>query len=101
MNCTSHEFCARDIKLLDETGVDETYPTFHPALPATKERMTAFNQKNWPQRNHTLKQRLLFEGKVRSKEGEFDGAAMIVPTNAALDNWIEQSKAYGNTVTMN
>ena len=54
--------------------------------------------KNWPQRNHILKQRLLFEGKVRAKEGEYDGASMIVPTSATLDQWIDQSKAYGSTL---
>lgn len=54
--------------------------------------------KNWPQRNHILKQRLLFEGKVRAKEGEYDGASMIVPTNTTLDQWIDQSKAYGSTL---
>ena len=42
-----------------------------------------------------MKQRLLFEGKVRSKEGEFEGASMIVPTDAALEQWIEKSKAMG------
>ena len=39
---------------------------------------------------------MLFERKVKAKEGEYEGASMIVPTNATLDQWIEQSKAYGS-----
>ena len=87
----------REVKLLDEVGgVDETYPNYYPKHQATaKERLVYNPKKHWPQRNYFMKQRLLFEGKVRSKEGEFEGASMIVPTDAALEQWIEKSKAMG------
>ena len=51
--------------------------------------MQDYTNKNWEQRNHILKQRLLFERKVKAKEGEYGGAAMIIPTNGTLDGWVE------------
>lgn len=77
MNCTSHAFCGRDIRLLEETGADETFPNFNHAL---QERTAGTNSKNWPQRNFNLKQKLLLEGKVRAKESEFEGAVAVIPT---------------------
>ena len=35
------------------------------------------------------------EGKVRAKEGEYDGVAMVVPVKKTIDEWIEQSRALG------
>ena len=70
----------------------------HPPIQKP-ERQVAFNQKNWPQRNHILKQRLLLEGKVRAKEGEYEGATMIIPTAVNIDDWIQQSKKYGATLS--
>lgn len=65
----------------------------------SQERMTAFNTKNYAQRNHFLKQRLLLERKVKAKEGEFHGASMVVPTHATMDQWVDQSKQYGATLS--
>jgi len=97
--CTAHTFCNHEIRLLDDAGIEESYPIIHQLLPGQKERMPAFIAKNWVQRNHILKQRLLMEGKVRPKEGEYEGATYLIPSADSLAQWIDQSKAYGASLS--
>lgn len=85
------------MKLLDETGLDETQPFFQLNQTA-KDRMPAYNQRNFPQRSFMQKQRLLFEGKIRPKENEIEQIGSYIPTKEALDDWIAQSKALGESL---
>ena len=67
-------------------------------VPFDKPVQQKFMARNYLQRNHVLKQRLLLEGKVRAKEGEYDAVAMIVPVKKTIDEWIEQSRQLGQTL---
>ena len=67
----------------------------HQMVPFDRPVQQKFMARNYLQRNHVLKQRLLMEGKVRAKEGEYDGVAMVVPVKKTIDEWIEQSRALG------
>lgn len=58
-------------------------------------------QKNFPQRNDSIKRTLAFQRKVEGGDIKFnksDGVALIIPTADALENWKEQSKEIANII---
>ena len=93
--CVAHNFCSREVKLLDDLTNDENFTSPNP-IDSKAKGPSFFNSANFRQRGMSMKHRLEVEGKIRpSKNQPNIGTNLFIPTKAAIEEWEQLSKSYG------